>query len=238
MNRAVSHVLVAALALCAGLPGRALAAKYHLESSLGLRMLVGAGDLGGVASPSVGGSLDFDLVNESGGLGVRAALGGQAFAGDEVTTSASLGLFGYTWDFSDTYTTTQGITLATIGPNWTIPHRNGRTELYLMVGTAESDASGMGVLYNTHGDEPGSRSTWAAIAGAEYVVPLETRMKKTPLLFEAGGELLMGGTGTFWGSPPIVSDGSGGYVYRTRDASLAGFMLRVGLGFRGRRRQS
>jgi hypothetical protein len=212
-------------ALCGSSAAPAHAADARTEFGMALRGLFGVGDFADLAAPSLGADFSFDVVNAAGGLGLRAVAGLNMLPTEEMTTSGTF----IVWPVTATITTAQDIMWIAAGPVWSIPRPVGRTDVYLMGGMATADASWDGGTISTTGTEPTSTSTstWIAIAGAMWVVPVRNEGLKV----EVGGELQFGGLGTFWDRPAILPDGAGGYSYRTRGAAIEGFALRLGLGY-------
>jgi hypothetical protein len=175
--------------------------------------------------------MDVHVLPGSGGAGLRAVAGTCAFGSEDVKVA---GTFIPGWPVSGPYLTMQTMSWFALGPSWSIPRAENRTELFVMVGAASTEGSGVGPLVSMSGSQPGSTKTWIGIGGAVWV----HRLARSRFALEVGGELQAGGRGVFWDSPPIVPNGAGSYLFRTRKASIGGAALRCGLNFQRRHRSS
>lgn len=177
-----------------------------------------------MSGPAAGFDLGLHIVNESGGLGMRAVLGSNLLGSAQRFQTSGTILF---WSVNGSYTTEQQISWWALGPSWSFPHPTARAEVYALLGMTSATASGNGMLVNTGGSEPGDSNSLVVITGTLWCLHLP----KSGLSAELGGELHLGGPGTFWDSPAIVADSSGGFVRRTREASMTGIALRFGLSY-------
>jgi hypothetical protein len=209
--------------LCAPRAAHARVAGWHPEYGFAFRPLVGVGSLADLAGPAAGFDFDLHIVNEAGGPGMRAVFGTNPLASERAPTSGTI----LWWDVSGSYDTDQSISWWALGPSWSFPRHESRTEIYVLAGMGTATASGSGTLVNTGGAELASPSSAVLIAGALWC----PHLPNSGISAELGAELHMGGLGTFWDSPAIVADGGGGYLRSYRQAAMRGFALRFGFSY-------
>jgi hypothetical protein len=206
----------------------AQAATLHPELGFAVRGLLGLGDLGSVSKPSLGGDAALRL-GRGGGLGLRAAAGLHSLERDKIPTGGT-NIFGS----PNTFSTSQDIWWAAIGPAWSRPVGSGRVDFYLMAGRAHANASSSGewidnsYLNITRGSDPGATHVSLAVVGAAWSPP------RGPLgTIELGAELFAGGRAAFWANPPAVVDSAGNHVRQSRTAQITGVVFRAGFRFGG-----
>jgi hypothetical protein len=151
-------------------------------------------------------------------LGLRVEA---AFASTETHDTSTSGTFLW-WPVSMTLTTGHTISWIGAGPIWRGPTNRPHGAFYMLLGSAQVAPTSEGGSVDIAETEFAPTSVPFVALGAEarFPLPSHTRMGKN-LTFEIGAEILRGGECTFYGNPPFVSDGAGGYTLNTERAPLA-----------------
>jgi hypothetical protein len=212
-----SSVLALCLAAMLGAtPARA--GGLHAQFGVGLNGLLGLGDLGKVSGPCPGGDAALQIVHEGGGFGGRVAGGVHLLRGHSIPTGTVI--FNGTGTQDGTFEARQSIWWIAIGPSWTRPLWGGDLASHVMAGRAIAKASSGIGWTDQQGSDPGVTTVGLVRGGASWA-PRGGHV-------EVGTELLVGGRAAFWDDPPVTTDGTGTHVLRSRSATIAGVVFRLG----------
>ena len=205
----------------AAIPARA--EGKHVGLDLGIRALFGAGDMSNYAKPSFGPDVGLTIGGLDRGFGIRTMFAFHALTSEHMPLSPA---FSFSTDPS--FDTAQDLYWFGLGPRWTFPHGDTRTEVYLLFGKSKVSTSSDAHWTLVWGEFPSKASTSMIVTGAMWTPSRKSRFRR----FELGGELMFGKEATFYDSPPAESDGAGGYVTRTSVATITGAVLRLGFHLR------
>ncbi len=219
----MARACVSRMLIVAGLLGAAPAwALGHFEFGVGGRVLFGSGDFTDVAGSGLGVDFVGNWARETGGPAIRGVLAMHHLASSDYVTSGTF-LFE---PITGTYETTQQVAWCGIGPAWDFDRPGGRAEVYVLAARGNVSATGSGVRINVEGDDPEGGAMWFAVAGASF----EARPASGGPGLAFGAEFVRGGRATVWDSPAVTAV-EGGWVQRTRETTVRGFVLRAGLVF-------
>lgn len=222
MSTVITARLSLVLLLSAGLASSsANAGSLQPEVGIGMNGWMALGELASVSKLGYGGDIMLNLVHEGGGPGLRAAGGLLYFQSDKVGTGQVI--YNGTGTQESRINANHDLKWIALGPEWSTPVGDGHLDYYLLAGTASVEASSSGTYFNVAGPDPGTSSPAILLAGAMWSMSGSRT--------ELGVEIFRSGRATIWGDPPIVSDGAGGYVTRSRKASITGAVLRYAYHF-------
>ncbi len=228
--------LVLAVLAVAGTPpaARARGGGWSVEVGLATRAVAGFGRLSGTMQPiGGGGDIDLHVVHDRGGLGARAVYGtsGLKKRSADLLTSSGNSVSCDLW---------QTIQWWAVGPSWSLPLGTGRVEAYAVGGMAWSSREVQPTSSSFWSDPPASSAvgfpgqresppTAIVLAGWVGASP-RIQLWRFGLRVEAGAEVQLAGSGSFWETPAFVSAG-GETVERTRRTPMNTAALRLGLDF-------
>jgi hypothetical protein len=205
---------------------QASAEPWELDFGGGIGGQLSSGRMARLAGNGAGFELHATMLPPKSPLGVRAEGAIAAMAEKQSDTS---GLFLW-WPVSMTLGTSHSIAWAAAGPEWRAPLGKGRALLYALAGYASVAPSTTGGSVNLPVEDFASTGTTVLVVGAVGRTPgLAVPRISRNTSIEFGIEYLGGGECTFYGDPPVVPDGAGGYVLRTERARLSMLGVRVGL---------
>jgi hypothetical protein len=232
-----------ALVALAGAPAPRASAQ---ENAVGLavRGAFTAGDMHEVAGYGTGGDLVLVAGPATSRVRLRVAAQMEVHSGSTTSTSAWVLWFPVTGKV----TTTHAVTFVGAGPQfvfpakpsahpvstYAMPDEPGYLSLYALVGLATVHPNWSGVAINSDMELSSSSST-GVLLGLVYTLPVDAERR---VALELGVESLQSGACDFYGRPPVVPDGLGGYLVQTRFARISTLAFRLGFvrGWGGGRR--